>query len=231
MVYPSKYGGFFPFPIFLIPIIYILIVLIFGAVSDWLLVILIIVTAIIGYKVYKIPSREREKPRIKKLIDEYKESKLRLSSHIDYFCSFEFPKSLNYRYDLHFDRDLYKKLSIMNRITYSKINRYDELGKKINKKIIELTDKAKEQKLIEKSKTESQMWALKGQHKKLNQVNKDELLQKHGLSNSIEDISTRLENLIVEAKKLDKKLEKKIFKLEKIYFIEDNPPLGEKILY
>jgi len=106
MVYPSKYGSFFPFPIFIIPIIYILIVLIFGAVSDWLLFILIIVTAIIGYMEYKISVREREKPRIKKLIDEYKKARRDLSEHITYRCIFEFPKSLNYRYNLHFDKDL-----------------------------------------------------------------------------------------------------------------------------
>ena len=40
----------------------------------------------------------------------------------------------------------------MNRSTYSEINRYAELGKIINKKIIELTNNAKE--LIERIKAE-----------------------------------------------------------------------------
>jgi chaperonin cofactor prefoldin len=223
MVYPSKYGGFFPFPIFLIPIIYILIVLIFGAVSDWLLFILIIVTAIIGYMGYKAYRIPLDKPIIKKLIDNYKEVRSRLSEHINDFCIFKFPESIQYRYELPYHKDLYEELPRWNRITYSDINWYNNLSKVIDEKTIELTDKAKE--LIERIKAEDgsgQKWEFKKQYKKLNQVNKDKLLQKKGLNNSIEDISTRVEKLIVEAKKLDKKLKKLIPKLSKTYRPEYN---------
>jgi len=183
------------------------------------------VAILIAYKAYKISLRNREKPRIKKLIDELKEARRGLSEHINHFNIFEFPESLNYRYDLPFDNDLYKKLSRVNRFTYSKINRYSESGELINGRIKKVTNEAKEQELIEKTKAEDgsgQKWTFNGRYKKLNQANKGELLQKQGLGNSIEDISTRVEKLIVEAKKLDKKLEKKILKLEKTYFTEYN---------
>ena len=203
MVETNKYVNP-PLPIFLILICYLLIVWIFGSVSDWLLFILIIVTAIsvfIGYRGYEKFVRDREKPIIKKIIEYLKGQTIHtIYNHKTELESFKFPDSLKYDFSIPFDDKLFRKISRIKRRKLWKIEKINKkFCKKINEKNKKLIDKAEHQEILGYEKS---YLVLIGKYKKLNSEEVDKLLQERNLSSDKTEIEELRKKLLSELKKL-----------------------------
>ena len=176
---------------------------------DVLTFILIITTAIgviIYYKIFKVTKKEAEKPIIKKIIENTVDKNIdRLQGFYEY-NSLTFPYSLKYRFFIYVDDEIFRRFSKRKRVMGWRIRRFNKFCNNLTRKIKNLENKAKEQKLIDKSKPElGHGWAISNNH---TDIDEKDLLQKYGLLEDKEEIGENYKKLQHKSKKMVKKLSK-----------------------
>ena len=183
--------------------------MIFGSISDFLLFILIVVTAIgviIYFRMHQAKKREREKPIIKEIIENSIDKNIDKLQAFSEYNNLIFPYSLKYRFFIYVDDEIFRRFSKRKRVMGWRLRRFNKFCNNLTRKIKNLENKSKEQKLIDKSKPElGHGWAISNNH---TDIDEKDLLQKYGLLEDKEEIGENYKKLQHKSKKMVKKLSK-----------------------